>query len=504
VNYFFLVKEKEDYSKFQTKTIFDPLDEKANSILKTLDVKLNGLNKIMYEKEDPLWNELLDNAESVDLCLFYVNKEWMDQNENAFHNFINNGNTLNVYLPNPSEIMSRYHNNAEINPAIRENIISSFWFFKNLRVNKSSKISIKQLNQGLNYVFAKIIYKDKKVSYYLSPYSNTRNEGYIPKFLFDHGLPDELSTFFDKELDLFKKESKDFIDLEQEQYYFFKKDRETLYLSTGLVCHYKCKFCYTNSLITNKKNTYKPLYVAQLLCKIIELDNRIKKEENGTVFMLGGYNDPFFEDHFDATIHILETLSKYNNPIHIATRHELTSEQIERLPVKKNIVINYSISSFPSGPVEDIEIIELNNQKSRFDTMNALIKKGHNVALFIRPIIKDVTIHHLPTILQHAGTSGIEVITVGGLYFDDRIEESLYEHKIVIDKNDVENKVFVLSANGKCGLKKTCIKETKTIMKNIKEYAKKENTSFNVFESAKERVIHFKTFHRQGKTKTRR
>lgn len=343
------------------------------------------------------------------------------------------------------------------------------------------------LEQGLNYVFARIEYTKKEL-YYFSPYSNSSSNGNLPKFLFNSELPKELESFFEKEKEFLKEKSEDFIDIEKEKYIIWRDDRNTVYLSTGLVCNNMCQFCYSSSLIENENQARDPYYIAQIICKLLEIDSRLKTKPT---VMLGGFNDPFDEDHFESTVLILNKLKGMGHPVHIATRFPLNSNQIAALPLFKELVINYSISTFPYSKNPTSEL-EPGNQAERFQTARQLINKKANVALFIRPVIKDRTFDDLDRILDNTVDAGIKVITVGGLYFDNTIEKRLSESNAPIDKNDVCQKRFVLDVDNHNKLMKNGENEVKRVVGRIKDFAKRKKVTLHVFENAKERVRHFK------------
>lgn len=516
-NYYFVVREKNDYEKYKESLMYEPIrndlskmivalnqrDEnmyepikndldKMLSGLQTLNAGLVGLEKVMYSNDDPPWDDLLREAKSVDLCLFYVSDSWRNKYDTAFKAFCKNGGVLNVYLPNPNKIKSRYVEQSIIDRSTRNLIISTFFYFKNLSETKDN-VTVKMLEQGLNYVFARIEYTKKEL-FYLSPYSNSTSNGNLPKFLFNSELPKELKSFFDKEKEFLKEKSDNFIDIEKEKYIIWREDRNTVYLSTGLVCNNMCRFCYSSSLIEDENQTNDPDYIAQIICKLIDIDPRFRRD---TTVMLGGFNDPFHEAHYESTLSILEKLKHLENPVHIATRIPLNPEQISKFPLFKKLVINYSISTFPSSNIHFP--LEPYNQEKRFHTAKQLIDRGGSVALFIRPVIKDRTIGDLDLILKSTVDAGISVITVGGLYYDDKIETSLSDSNVSLDKTDDRKKEFVLDVNKQNKLMKNGENETKLIISKIKEFKTRNRENIQVFENARERVRYFNNIYMNKK-----
>src|SRR5581483_9111948 len=134
---------------------------------------------------------------------------------------------------------------------------------------------------------------------------------------------------------------------------------------------------------------------------------------------------------------------------------------------------NYSISSMRDGPEFPLAAIE-----NRFQGASDLIKRGANVALYIRPVIPTVTKEDLNKIMDLARSSGINVVTVGGLYVDDRISESMAIRGIAVSKasKTPDGKHLIMDIQGK--LQKLDDREVSEIRLALR------NGGFQVFNSA--------------------
>ncbi|MDR0954199.1 MAG: hypothetical protein LBM20_02295 [Rikenellaceae bacterium] len=447
------------------------------------EISLKEVEEIFYSYSDVEWHKLIKDAKEVDLCVFYMPEYWFDNNLEFFSNFSSQGGILNVYLPNPIEISNRYFEKSEVKLKTEVDILETYISFKKIQ-NISS---IKMLNQGFNYMYARI--KGDNNYFLLSPYSNVSHRGKAPTILFNEKhASEDLKKFIEKELE-FLKNANEFIEFEKEKYIIWNIERNTVYISSGLSCDGSCKFCYTKSLV-KKDELIQPMKLARCLSFLVLNDSRFEEGINGTTIMLGGFNDPFQEKHFEATCYLIERFKKLENPIHVSTRYNLTHKQLLTIPKNPNLVINYSISTLTDYSIEK------NNQKERFDNAKYLINNGYNVALFLRPIIKDKTLKDIDKIIDKINESKIKVVTVGGLYVDERIRQILKKQNIPIDENDLIEKRFVLDDQNI--LKKINLNDIDDICTKL-EKTKVSNTNLHIFKEAKFRVEFFKQIKKRPK-----
>lgn len=193
--------------------------------------------------------------------------------------------------------------------------------------------------------------------------------------------------------------------------------------------------------------------------------------------MLGAFTDPFLTKNFDATVEIVNFFSIHGNPIHLAVRYTAGKNITRLFEPKSNVVLNYSIASMRNK-------IELPNQKARFEEAKVLVDLGYNVALFLRPVIKDVTLNDIDEIIEHAKQAGFTVVTIGGLYVDERIMERLRLAGIALDGLSPIKKQFVL--DDRKVLRKMKIDDIETITRKFNE------AGFTTFTSSDQRIEHYR------------
>lgn len=422
------------------------------------------------------WSELLYSSKEVDLCMFYANNEWERKFAPVFSNYLQKGGILNLYLPNPSEISSKYIADTQVHDEVSKKIIDTMRMFKNIQPKENNNLNIKILAKGFNYMFARISNSNKK--FLFSPYANTYEKSGSPVIIFNEELArKEMVQFIEHELDFIKQTSKKIPDFESSQHIVWKEQRNRVFLSSSLKCDAGCSFCYINSLIKIEK--HQPLTRGEitLLCSSIYSNKRFIPGSNGTDILLGAFNDPFASDNITATLDIMRFFSMFNNYIHIASRYNFPDKYLNEIKKYSNVIINYSISSLDNN-------IELKNFDARFSSAKKLIGDNVKVALFLRPVLYQKTLKDLNNIIKKAKEAKIEVITVGGLYIDKYIKEKLSNIGLSFKNEKYIDKHFVL--DDKAVLKKLKINDLDEIAEKLKK------NEFKVFRSSDERIDYFK------------
>lgn len=480
-------KKEEDKKNFEALGIriieqnsrIDDLTQQLNLLTRVVGTEkyFPEISNISYSYNNTDWKALLANATHIDLCILYTSSEWNQKNFVYFKNLLERDGTISLYLPNFESLSSRYYTDSKLNSIVISKIWRTYSVFNNLPEKLREKCRIYSMTKGFNYMFARI-HKPTTNLFLMSPYNNNYSKVDSPAIIFDEKFAnEELLNFINTETEYLSKADV-LPNFEKEKYIVWNEKRNKVFISTELKCQLGCTFCYVDSL-TKKIGDYDPIKVAHNICEIVKNDNRFIPGKDGTTIMLGSFNDPFFSRNFQASMEIINSFASTKNFIHIATRYCVGKNKDFLFSKDANVVINYSISTLVDNG------IEVRNQMERFDEAKKLILKGYKIALFIRPIIKDVTIMDIDKIIQLAKDANITIVTVGGLYVDDRIRHALEDIHVTLDDLDYLDKQFVL--DDKNVLKKLKINDINTIVKKLKD------NQFTVFESSDTRVEYFNT-----------
>ena len=236
-------------------------------------------------------------------------------------------------------------------------------------------------------------------------------------------------------------------DFEKARYITWSNEKDSVVISMALSCPANCKFCYIDSILKKEEEiAVVGSSIGRLLAISLLNDSRFIKGSNGTNILMGGFSDPLYKDNTATTIAFINTLKSrtVDNIIHIATRFCADNYKlIKVLSGYNNLIMNYSVTSINSVLTGSKYYI-----KKRFCEAKKLSSMGVLSALYIKPVIPGATIKDIPEIIKYARDSGIKHITVGRLFFDDRILNSLNSAGIKIEAKIIHNSKFILDNEG--------------------------------------------------------
>lgn len=170
---------------------------------------------------------------------------------------------------------------------------------------------------------------------------------------------------------------------------FVEGNKDRLFINTVLGCECLCKYCYLPKIGLLSSN-----------CRVIKSDDLLrkvdecfffKKGKNGTIISLGCYSECW--NSKKETKEVIKKLLIYGNPIQFATKKEIELEDLVEL--KQYINWTNQLSIFVSIPlINQLRRWEINTTKisKRIETINRCIALGVPVYLYIKPVIKNVTI----------------------------------------------------------------------------------------------------------------
>lgn len=466
------------------------LNKKLNELKDDISYKYDQIASI-YKTPTPVskfyssfydieWDHLLKGAKTIDLCAFYWTDEWMQENLPFFAKAIKNETQVNLYLPNPIRYGSEFTEPSEQTEKTKGKILQTIFSFLSISTPTYtySKISVFLVPHAINYMLARVQY-DNGTTFMYSPFINNKDThiGNPPVVLLDVDKAEiKLKDYIKGEIEHLQK-GQNLVDFEASKYITWSDDGTRLIISMALSCPAPCKFCYIKSVLDgNEEKIDDDALLGTLLAYAILNDERFKKGVKGTTILLGGLSDPFYPTNTSTTIAFIKTLKELsiNNILHIATRFCAKDEKlIDLLSKYKNLIVNYSVTSMEGKLTMGNALV-----KKRFDEAKELSKRNIFGALYIRPVIPGVTIKDIPQIINYAKDCGIKHVTVGGLYFDERIIKSLSKEGVEINRNKMLSSKFIMDKKDK--LKKAECQEVEKIKRMLLD------AGLEVFSSSKE------------------
>jgi DNA repair photolyase len=438
-----------------------------------LKVKVDNLseisNTIFYPSYQLIdWSVLLNDAKTVNLCIFFTGSEWDALNFPKIRKYIEDGGIMNIYLPNPEILRNKFFESQIIREDYKNKIFRTYKKYNQL----GKGLKVKFIDEGFNYMFAKkkkktIINNKPEQCFVYSAYVNNDYESEYPATVITDVQVSSsmIESYINEEIEFVIKQ-KELPAFEEDRYLTWDIENNRVFVSISFNCDGACKFCYVDSIL-DKKQPRNITKLGGVLADFILYDERFKFGVNGTKIMIGAFSEPLHRRSIEDTIDFIQKIAPKGNIIHIATR--IGFHNPKPFDNKYNVLINYSFSTFNSK-------YELNNHKSRFENAKNLIKNKYNVAFYIRPIIPKITINDLEELMEKLDDINVKDITVGELYFDDKIKENMN----IIEIKNTTKKTLVLDYG------KHLIKNKSEDYDLVIEKLKKRG--FNVYESSQELI----------------
>lgn len=168
-------------------------------------------------------------------------------------------------------------------------------------------------------------------------------------------------------------------------------NEKRMFVNTALGCSAKCKYCYLPSLGFNNK----PIYFAAK----IAIDEVLKQSyfipgKKGTIISIGCYSECWDDHNKNETIKIIKYFSELGNYIQMATKKEISIEDIylidSMLKYDNQMGIYLSAPSISNSnelePGTDTIDKRMNSLKYK-----SIVRKIYFV-LYIKPVLRSITI----------------------------------------------------------------------------------------------------------------
>lgn len=232
--------------------------------------------------------------------------------------------------------------------------------------------------------------------------------------------------------------------------FFVEGNSERYFLNTRIGCRGRCCYCYLPLLkISDHKKTLKATEIINLL----EENTVLNKGKHGTIFSIGCYSECWDSINKEETIRLLKFLLKWGNPIQTATKMSIKTTDIQSLA--QHIQWQNQLSVYVSCPVlsnSDRYEINVESIPERLKTIEICSTFNIPAILYIKPVIKGITIKDIEKYIQIVKTHNISAVVGtsfsleknndlapignGNLFCDDVSED---QNKIILELSKYTN-----------------------------------------------------------------
>lgn len=223
------------------------------------------------------------------------------------------------------------------------------------------------------------------------------------------------------------------------KYAFMKNNR--LFINTSLGCKGKCTYCYLPTLgYGNDIKKYQTIKSNQLL-EIINKNHNITKD---ILITIGCYSECIDEYNKKETLDIIKYFLKKGNQIQLSTKKEIIESDFKEI---KDLIKYYGqlIIFTSSTSITNQENIEKNTTPiiNRLNNFNILNKLYIPSVLYLKPVLKNITIKDLELYKKYIQEYNIENVVVGSMFTKDSSKEkSPFSNELFYNKTSDEDIIF--------------------------------------------------------------
>lgn len=202
--------------------------------------------------------------------------------------------------------------------------------------------------------------------------------------------------------------------------YLFAKDDKRLFINLSLGCRSNCSYCYLPHLsYHNNLTNIETISANEIFSSLREHNYLITSE---TLITLGCFSECFDDTNKEETIKIIEYFLKNGNQVQLSTKKRVLFEDLNKLipfiQYYGQLVIFVSSSTISKHKIFE-DKTELPD--NRFELFNLLKLNKIPIVLYLKPVIKDVTILDLNQYKSYIQKYHIKDVVVGSMF---TLEES--------------------------------------------------------------------------------
>lgn len=226
--------------------------------------------------------------------------------------------------------------------------------------------------------------------------------------------------------------------------YIFLKDNKRVFINTSLGCNGNCTYCYLPQIGYDNNSENFDTVSAQEIINFIE-NNNLDISEN-TLISLGCFSECWDNHNKKETIALIKYFLKKGNQIQISTKKEIVETELaDILPLIK--YYGQLVISISSSTISKHDSIEKNTTSisDRFQSFNISNNLNIPIVLYIKPVLKGITINDLDLYKKYIKKYQIKDVVVGSLFTNIESEEKApfsSETGLFYTKNNDEDIIF--------------------------------------------------------------
>lgn len=220
-------------------------------------------------------------------------------------------------------------------------------------------------------------------------------------------------------------------------------------------CQHSCAYCYVPNVLRIKREDWGNFVNVKTNIPNV-LAKELPKKKPGIV-AISTVTDPYqqIEKKYKLTRFCLEQLLRYNFPVHIQTKSDLVTRDIDLISKFSDIEVMFSIGTLNDSERKLLEPYSKPIQ-NRLDAMKEISEQGIKTSVFFGPIYPTIKKQDLPDMIKAFVEFGAKEIMVDKFNLKPGILQVL-EEKMPENINEIKNTFFFKEMYGE--ISRICSKE---------------------------------------------
>lgn len=205
--------------------------------------------------------------------------------------------------------------------------------------------------------------------------------------------------------------------------YLYSKDKKRIFVNTCLGCNGQCKYCYLPQMGYDNKSDNLFVKKAEELIEEIEKIGITKD----TLITLGCFSECWDEKNKPETIKLIKYFLSRGNQIQLSTKREIKLEEIEQF---KELIqyLGQLVVFVSSATISRWREIEPNTDlpDNRFRVFDVPKDWNIPIVLYMKPILKNITIQDIDLYEDVIRKYGIKNVVVGSIFGEKESRETVH------------------------------------------------------------------------------
>lgn len=202
--------------------------------------------------------------------------------------------------------------------------------------------------------------------------------------------------------------------------YLFARDDKRLFVNTSLGCKSRCTYCYLSKL--GYYYSKEKVKSAEEILELLESSGY--RYDKDTVITFGCFSECFDDVNKLETVKLVEYFLSKGNQVQVSTKKQIDEDTLTRLASKQEFY-GQLVLFVSSATISRHDKLEIDTDSPEMRFMNFNYGREIPVVLYIKPVLKDITILDIEEYLEYIKLYGIKDVVVGSMFSEIKSEETV-------------------------------------------------------------------------------